>query len=78
MKDDYVMKVPGFPKDKTTGRAPLELPFRPPRELLEEQVSEDPSVILKTQEMLAEGKWPPAYTERPVVQSSSSTVVPIA
>eukprot|EP00969_Alexandrium_andersonii_P153658 6794654-Alexandrium_andersonii.AAC.1 len=56
----------------------MELPFRPPHELLHDELVEDGSVLLKLQEQVDEGLLPPAYAEHPVVREADSPVVPLA
>ena len=72
------MTVPGNTKDGLFQRMPLEIPLRPPHELMEEEIEADSSLMLKLQESIADGKQPPAYRNHPVVAGSTTPVLPYA
>ena len=72
------MTVPGNTKDGLFQRMPLEIPLRPPHELMEEEIEADSSLMLKLQEPIADGKQPPAYRNHPVVAGSTTPVLPYA
>eukprot|EP00969_Alexandrium_andersonii_P226322 9994258-Alexandrium_andersonii.AAC.1 len=74
----FPVSCPGRPRGSAFGRATHILPFRPPHEVLHDELVEDGSVLLKLQERLDDGALPPAYTEHPVVREADSPVVPVA
>ena len=38
----YHVKTPGYPREENFGRREMDLPFRPPHEVLEKELQEDP------------------------------------
>eukprot|EP00969_Alexandrium_andersonii_P289345 12789634-Alexandrium_andersonii.AAC.1 len=59
----YIVATPGCPRGEAFGRHQLELPFRPPHELLQAELEADDSSFWRLQESLHAGRQPPAYLE---------------
>eukprot|EP00969_Alexandrium_andersonii_P309297 13668454-Alexandrium_andersonii.AAC.1 len=60
-------------------RVCVDMPFRPPHECLEQELSDDPSLLSELQRQRADAHLPPAYYEHPVVVAAGDDpVVPLA
>lgn len=73
----YTVAAPGYPRGEL-GRGTIDLPMRPPHELIEEEFERDPALPVKLQEMCDGGGLPPAYWEHPLLKASDTTILPTA
>ena len=74
----YKVPVPAYPQGGVA-RGEMSLPLRPPHEILDTDIADEPGLLLKLREKMDDGTLPPAYTEHPVVQASQDDpVVPLA
>eukprot|EP00969_Alexandrium_andersonii_P208806 9222059-Alexandrium_andersonii.AAC.1 len=74
----YPVACPVHPRGQAFGRKVEDIPFRPPHELLHDELVEDGSVLLKLQEQIDSGALPPANDAHPVVREADVPVVPLA
>eukprot|EP00969_Alexandrium_andersonii_P038648 1694005-Alexandrium_andersonii.AAC.1 len=70
-REFHILACPGHPRSEAFGRRQMKLPFRPPHELFEDMLAEEPGTLLQLQEQVEAGQQPPAYHDHPVVRGAA-------